>query len=284
MSTLLQANPEMSTKPLKPGVPNILMSPPDHFTVAYAINPWMTQGPVDTSLAMRQWDNLYKAISEKAGAEVHLVPPVEGLPDLVFTANAAFVYENTAIVARFKYPERNPEEPHYIKWFMKHGFNVVTLDDSMPFEGAGDALKWRDTVFAGYKTRTDILSHRLITQKTGLRVLALELIDPKFYHIDVCICPLTHDYFIYYPEAFDEYGQAVIEATIPAEKRIPVTQEEAYKFACNTVCINDTVLFNQGSDRLAGELTERGFQVIQVDLSEFLKAGGSAKCLTLRVA
>ncbi len=264
--------------------PHILMSPPDYFTVAYAINPWMTQGAVDVDLAKKQWENLYHAITQKAGAQVHLMPPVDGLPDLVFTANAAFVYKDTAIIAHYKYPERQPEEPFCEKWFNENGYRTVTMPEDLFFEGAGDALIWKDRVFAGYKTRTDILSHHIITKETGLPVLSMELIDSRFYHIDVCICPLYNDYFLYYPEAFDEYGKRVIEANIPVEKRIPVTAEEASRFACNTVNINNTVIFNQGSHRLAGVLEEKGFQVIQLDLSEYLKSGGSAKCLTLRIA
>lgn len=283
MSSLLPDNTFLS--PLQePGFPHILMSPPDFFTVEYAINPWMTQGAVDTDTAKRQWESLYQAITQKAGARVHVLPPVEGLPDLVFTANAAFVYRDTALIAHYKYAERQPEEPFCDAWFRENGYRTVTMPEDLFFEGAGDALMWRDRVFAGYKTRTDILSHHIITRETGLPVLSMELVDPRFYHIDVCICPLYNDYFIYYPDAFDAYGRRVIEANIPEEKRIPVTSEEACRFACNAVSINDTVIFNQGSDRLASVLTEKGFQVIQVDLSEFLKSGGSAKCLTLRIA
>jgi N-dimethylarginine dimethylaminohydrolase len=261
------------------------MSPPDYFTVAYAINPWMTEGEVRNDLARAQWDTLYRAITDLAGARVSLMPPVEGLPDLVFTANAAFVHENKAIIAHYKYPERQGEEPHCREWFGANGYEVLGVPDDLFFEGAGDALLWKDRVFAGYKTRTDILSHAVITHHTGLPILSLELVDPRFYHIDTCICPLYDEHFIYYPEAFDEYGLRVIDSNVPPEKRIPVAPHEAYSFACNAVSIGESVIFNQQSDsRLPDVLRERGFNVIQVDLSEFLKAGGSAKCLTLRLA
>lgn len=270
------------------GVAQILMCPPTFFEVTYAINPWMNlaspeQGGCDPALAQRQWETLYQTITEKAGATVHLMEPVKGLPDLVFTANAAFVYENQAIIAHYKYPERQGEEPYAAAWFEQAGFQVTRLDPSVYFEGAGDALIYQEQVFAGYRTRTDIASHNLITEKTGLPVLSLELAQEKFYHIDVCICPLSRGYFIYYPDAFDAYGRTVIESNIPPEKRIPVTAEEAAQFACNAVNIGDTVIFNQGSSKLTADLEARGFQVCPVDLSEFIKGGGSAKCLTLRV-
>jgi N-dimethylarginine dimethylaminohydrolase len=267
------------------GRPTILMCPPDYFTVAYAINPWMENAaPCDVELAKHQWQNLYNAITQQAGADVLLMDPVDGLPDLVFTANAAFVYNDTAVIAHYKYPERRGEEPHCVKWFSEQGFRVVEMPDNIYFEGAGDALIWQDRVFAGYKTRTDIASHNLLTAATGLPVLSMELTDPRFYHVDVCLCPLQDGHLIYSPAAFDDYGNAVIEANVPPEKRIRVTPEEASFFACNAVNVNDTVIFNQGSHRLADALKTRGFNVIQVDLSEFLKSGGSAKCLTLRVA
>lgn len=271
--------------PLSNGTPQILMCPPTYFTVSYAINPWMEEAtPCDEELAKRQWDALYKAITTETQAEVLLMDPVDGLPDLVFTANAAFVYNDTAVIAHYKHEERRGEEPFCADWFKAHGFKVVQMPDHIFFEGAGDALTWQDRVFAGYRTRTDIASHNLITAATGLPVLSMELINPRFYHIDVCMCPLADGHLIYAPDSFDEYGNAVIEANVPADKRIKVTPEEAARFACNSVNIHDTVLFNQGSNRLADELKQRGFKVIQVDLSEFLKAGGSSKCLTLRVA
>jgi len=266
------------------GKPTILMCPPEYFTVKYAINPWMEEAPpCDEALAKRQWENLYNAITQQAGANVELLKPVEGLPDLVFTANAALIYNDVAVIAHYKHQERRPEEPYCAKWFDQHGFKVVTMPEHIFFEGAGDALIWQDRVFAGYKTRTDIASHNLLTAATDLPVLSLELINPRFYHVDVCLCPLADGHLIYSPDAFDEYGRAVIEANVPPDKLIPVSAEEAARFACNAVNVHDTVIFNQGSARLADDLKARGFNVIQVDLSEFLKSGGSSKCLTLRI-
>jgi N-dimethylarginine dimethylaminohydrolase len=270
------------------GTPKILMCPPEFFTVTYTINPWMAEAldagsMCDVELAKKQWETLYNTLTQEAGADVLLQEPVDGLPDLVFTANAAFVYGNKAIIAHYKYPERQGEEPHDAAWFRAHGFETITLPEDIYFEGAGDALIYQDRVFAGYKTRTDIVSHNLITAETGLPVLSMELVHDKFYHIDVCLCPLSDGYFIYSPDAFDAYGRTVIEANIPEEKRIPVAPEEAARFACNAVNVNDVVVFNQGSPQLIDALKEKGFRPIPVDLSEFIKAGGSAKCLTLRV-
>lgn len=268
--------------------PRILMCPPTYFTVDYVINPWMKPGTVDKDLAMRQWENLKNTIEKHAGATVEVLDPVEGLPDLVFTANAAFVHEKKAILARYRHPERQGETPYCDTWFQKHGFETYHVQDDISFEGAGDALKWFDPaggikVFAGYRTRTDILSHNDITIHTGLPVLSLELATEHYYHIDVCICPMDNGVFLWHPDAFDAYAKRVIELNVPDALRVPVTREEARSFTCNAVNVADTVIFNQGATRVVEELKGKGLNVIEVDLSEFLKSGGSAKCLTLRL-
>lgn len=267
-------------------MPHILMSPPDHFEVYYAINPWMNvEQPVDRERARRQWDSLYEALTRRAGARVSLVDAVPGLPDLVFTANAAFVQGQKALLARFKNAERQPEEAHYERWFRQNGFQVVQPPAGMPFEGAGDALLYdQRLVLAGYRQRTQVLAHQCITREFGLAVLSLELADPDFYHIDTCLCPLDGGHLLFYPGAFDEYGLRVIQANVAEEKRLMTTREEARQFACNAVQVGSCVVANQISPRLQEALRRRGFEPISLDLSEFLKAGGSAKCLTLRLS
>ena len=153
----------------------------------------------------------------------------------------------------------------------------------MAFEGAGDALYLNGKIYAGYVPRTDISAHTYISELLGIPVTSLELITNNFYHIDTCFCPLTDGYLIYYPEAFDEYGRRIIEADVPEEKRIEVTKDEAASFACNAVNIGQTVVTNLTTERFSKALKEKGFNHIQTDLSEFIKAGGSAKCLTLKI-
>jgi N-dimethylarginine dimethylaminohydrolase len=264
--------------------PTFLMCPPQYFTLAYAINPWMSQAaPVDQSLAQRQWDRLREAIEHKAGTYIELLEPVAGLPDLVFTANAAFVYGKLALIARYKHPERQPEEAHCAQWFTDKGFDVVRLPDALPLEGTGDALLWEQKIFAGYGMRSHPKSHAILAEKSGLEVISLELRDPSYYHIDVCLCPLADGSLLYAPSVFTPEGVAQIAAHVPPEKRIPVSAEEVARFACNAVSINDSIIVAQGSPAMEEALRTRGFNVIPLDLSEFLKSGGSAKCLSLRV-
>ncbi len=263
----------------------ILMCAPDHYDVDYVINPWM-EGNIHKSTkdkAVEQWEKLYTAI--KKYATVDLVKPEKGLPDMVFTANAGLVLGDNVVLSRFYHPERQGEEPFFKKWFQDNGFHVYELPQDLPFEGAGDALFDREGrwLWAGYGFRSELDSHPYLAKWLDTEVLSLHLIDNRFYHLDTCFCPLSDGYLLYYPEAFDSYSNQLIEMRVPAEKLIPIDEADAVNFACNTVNINDIVIMNNISDNLEKQITEKGFTVIQTPLTEFLKAGGAAKCLTLRV-
>ncbi|MTF37712.1 TIGR00300 family protein [Cyanobacterium aponinum] len=263
----------------------ILMCPPDHYDVDYVINPWM-EGNIHKSSqdrAVEQWQKLYHIIKEYA--IVDLVTPQKGVPDMVFTANAGLVLGDNVVLSRFYHPERQGEEPFFKQWFEENGFTVYELPKDLPFEGAGDALFDREGrwLWAGYGFRSELDSHPYIAKWLDTEVLSLRLIDNRFYHLDTCFCPLKDGYLLYYPEAFDSYSNRLIEMRVPAEKRIAIDEADAINFACNAVNINDVVIMNKISDDLNSRITEKGFKVIQTPLTEFLKAGGAAKCLTLRV-
>ncbi len=261
--------------------PHILMCPPDFYGIEYEINPWMsTERQADHALAVEQWRALREKLVE-AGAKISELAPVQGLPDMVFTANAAIIYQQQAVLAHFKHAQRQGEEPHFEEWLTNHGWRVIPPPKGFSFEGAGDALFCGDTLFAGYRQRSDASGLQQIGQMFGVRVLPLELIDPYYYHIDTCFCPLSRHTAIYFPGAFDDYGKKVLEEHVPT--LIPVEDDEARSFACNAVVVGQAVVTNTGCPQLHRQLKAAGYQPIETPLSEFVKAGGSAKCLTLRL-
>jgi N-dimethylarginine dimethylaminohydrolase len=261
--------------------PRILMCPPDYFGIEYEINPWMNvRIGSDHERARRQWNALHQAL-EELGVIVDLLEPVPGLPDLVFTANAGVVYHKLFIGSRFRFGVRQGESPHFEDWARRSGLEVVSLPEGWHFEGAGDALFCGDTLFAGYRFRSDVRSHQWVGEQMGVEVLAMELVDPRFYHLDTCFCPLAPDSALYYPGAFDEYGRSVLHDRIP--NLIEVAAEEAASFSCNAVVVGKTVVLNEGAPKLAADLEKAGFAVRPLGFSEFIKSGGSAKCLTLRI-
>ena len=263
----------------------ILMCAPDHYDVDYVINPWM-EGNIHKSSqdkAVEQWSKLNFVLNDIA--KVDLVQGQPGVPDMVFTANAGLVLGDNVVLSRFFHPERQGEEPYFKKWFEDNGFNVFELPKDLPFEGAGDALLDREGrwLWAGYGFRSELDSHPYIAKWLDIEVLSLRLIDDRFYHLDTCFCPLTGGYLLYYPAAFDSYSNHIIEGRVPPEKRIAIAEADAINFACNTVNVGNTVVMNKASKELKQRLSDAGFEVIETPLTEFLKAGGAAKCLTLRI-
>ncbi|HJT22785.1 MAG TPA: arginine deiminase-related protein [Nitrospira sp.] len=260
----------------------LLVCPPDFFGIEYEINPWMrVTNRVDHRQAVAQWHGLMRVLEQDVGAALERMTPRPGLPDLVFTANAGVVVGKTAVVSRFRYPERRREEACFEDWFRGHGYGVVTFDEEIYFEGAGDLLGFSDVWFGGYRQRSDIRAFPILSDLFQKEIIPLELVDGRFYHLDTCFCPLSGGDLLFHPAAFDRYGQDVIAERIAPAQRLVVPEQEALKFACNAVCVGKHVVVPAGCPETMGLLESRGYQPHPVPLDEFMKSGGSAKCLTL---
>src|SRR5262245_17111123 len=261
--------------------PRILMCPPDYYGIEYEINPWMSRSRGSTpEKAQAQWKNLYDALL-KLGVKAETMTPHQGVPDLVFTANAGVVYRTRFFSSRFRHEVRARETPYFDAWFEQHSFTVEHLPEGTYFEGAGDALFCGASLFAGYRIRSDVRGHQHLGSVLGVQVLPLELVNPSYYHLDTCFCPLAPGEAIFYPAAFDSYGRKVLEANVP--KLLAVNDAEAIRFGCNAVVVGKSVITNTGCEKLGADLRAWGYTPVAVELDEFLKAGGSAKCLTLRL-
>ncbi len=280
--------------PIRPSA-RLLMCRPEHFAVSYTINPWMEpdawarDASVHSAAAHREWTALYRKFLE-LGAAIELVPAAPGVPDLVFTANAAVVLDRKVLLARFRHPERQGEEPYFEAAFRAlkaRGFidSVQQLPDGVVLEGAGDCVfdQTRNMFWLGFGQRSDASAQRAVEETFGVKVTALELADPRFYHMDTALSPLPRGEVMYVPDAFTPAGRNVIRDFVPRAKRIEIGIDDASKLAANAVCLGDTLVMGSCSDRLRGTLEERGYQVATTPLRSFLKSGGSAFCLTLRL-
>ncbi len=270
-----------------------LMCRPEHFGVVYAINPWMDPAGWARNhdslvpASQQEWDGLYRTLTD-LGAEIELVPPAPGLPDLVFTANAAVVLDRR--LARFRHAERRREEARFETAFAAlaaRGLidDIAMLPGDLVLEGAGDCV-WdesRNLFWVGYGPRSSAAADRTVEDVFGVHTIALELADPRFYHLDTALCPLSGGEVMYAPIAFTAAGRAAIRALVSAEQRIEIDEEDACRLAANAVCLGSTVVLSSCSERLRSMLDERGYGVIATPLPSFLKSGGSAFCLTLRL-
>ncbi len=287
--------PRSDAAPVAGEVPRVLLCPPEHFDVRYRINPWMhpETWSIDAARLSRDARDGWRALRSaylRLGVHVETMPAQRGCPDLVFTANAAVVLDGKALLARFRNAERRAEEEHGRRAFealRSRGIvaSVHELDGELRFEGAGDAI-WdakRQVMWMGYGQRSDFDARSAVRRVFDVDTLSLELVSPSFYHLDTCLCVLSHGEILWYPPAFAESSQRLLRG-IAGESAIEASEEDALRFALNAVCIGDEVLLCHASEPLQASLAERGYRVQVVPLDAFNRSGGAACCLTLRLS
>lgn len=256
-----------------------LMTAPTFFAVEYVINPWMDAStPVDAALALAQWDALRRTYLD-LGHSVDLIDPISGLPDMVYAANGGSVINGKAVVARFAHPERAGEAVAYAQWMARNGYEP--FETRHVNEGQGDFLAVGSVILAGFGFRTDRRAHDEVAGHIGMDVVSLELVDPRFYHLDTALAVLDDTTVAYYPPAFSPDSRAVLERMFP--DAIEVTSADAYVLGLNVVSDGLNVVLPAAATGFAEHLRLAGFRPVGVDLSELLKGGGSVKCCTLEV-
>ncbi|GAC1396069.1 MAG: hypothetical protein NVS2B8_19460 [Vulcanimicrobiaceae bacterium] len=261
------------------------MCPPTTYSVSYDINPWMTRHVgTQTPDAQRQWDRLVEILRCAGDVSIDFVEASSGAPDMVFTANAALVSGKLAIVSSFRHPERRREQNASRAWLARAGFATTYLQQTF-FEGAGDALfdRVRPVLYAGYGWRSERTASAQISETLGIRTVPLLLVDERFYHLDSALCPLGSGHVMAFMDAFSPHAQASLRRAIEPEYLIEVSVVDALSFACNAVEIGDALVLHAASAQLRARLHAAGYRIFATDLSDFHKAGGSAKKLTLRL-
>lgn len=262
-----------------PTTRHYVMVPPTYYTVEYAINPWMdVSNPVDPALATAQWDTL-RATYERLGHTVDILSPVAGLPDMVYAANGGIVLRGKAVVARFKHAERAGESDAHAEWMRQH--ELHPMHSQYTNEGQGDFLLVGDIMLAGTGFRTDSGSHAEVATMLDIPVVTLELVDPRFYHLDTALAVLDPQTVAYYPPAFSEASQARLRSMYP--NAIITSSVDAYVLGMNAVSDGRHVMLPAAATGFAQQLRDAGFEPIGIDLSELLKGGGSVKCCTLEL-
>lgn len=254
-----------------------LMCPPEHFQVAYTINPWMDpDAPVDPELAGKQWRGLRETLVG-LGHTVHELAPVPGLPDQVYAANGGLVLDRIAYGARFRYRQRDPEAELHRRWYEQQGFRYVA--PAAVAEGEGDLLWIGGMILAGYGFRTELTAHQQVQETFGYPVISLRLVDPRFYHLDTALAVLgdgTPPRIAYYPGAFAPDSQRILGRTFP--DALLADEVDAAAFGLNLVSDGRHAVLNAEASRMASKLAAAGYLPVPVDLSELKKGGGSVKC------
>ncbi|WP_353828427.1 dimethylargininase [Agromyces sp. SYSU T0242] len=283
MSTVIETEATPAATERTATMKTVLMCRPEHFTVVYRINPWMDPAkPTDTALAVAQWQALHDTYVG-LGFDVHLIDPVEGLPDMVYAANGGTVIDGIAYGAKFTHEQRQPEGPAYMDWFRENGFDV--REPEHVNEGEGDFLLVGDVILAGTGFRSDAASHDELARITGREVVSLTLVNPSFYHLDTAIAVLDsrpgREHIAYLPSAFDARSLEVLRERFP--DAILVGEEDAAVLGLNSFSDGRNVVIAARATGFEQQLREAGYHPIGLDLSELLLGGGGVKCCTLEL-
>lgn len=276
-------------------VATYLLVEPSHYDVSYSINPWMRPGlwaedPAGhRAAAARAFRSLEAALRE-AGGTVEIAHGVQGLPDMVFPANGGIVLDGRALVAKFRFPQRQGEEAAFqrvFEAFQARGLitEVVTLPEGCFQEGAGDCIwdRTRALAWTGYGPRSSARSPDVIRDVFDIDLQRLELATDRFYHLDTCFCVLPGGEVLFYPDAFSVQGNALIRDVVAPELLIEASDADAAGFCVNAVALGRTIVMATPADRLTGILRERGYTVAPLALEPFILSGGGAYCMTLRL-
>lgn len=258
----------------------LLMCRPNNYGLHYEINDWMDLScKPDVELAVKQWNELYELLLNRFKLEIELIESRPDLPDMVFTANGALVQGTRAVIGSFRPRERKGEEELFEAYFKQRNFEVIRLSGDVPFEGEGDAFLLGETLVGGFGLRSDGECYRRVAAALGAKNSVLtELIDGRWYHLDTCFLPLTDNLVALYPSAMTPDSVQRIKSRFEV---IEISEDEALRFACNSVVYKKMVAMPAGCPGLTAQLERRGFEVYSIEMSEFLKAGGSCKCLVL---
>lgn len=260
----------------------MLLCPPDFYSIRYEINPWMSLSRgVEPATAAAEWRQLHGTLLS-LGCEVELLSPEPNWPDMVFTANAGLVAGSRFLLGNFRHPKRQGETPAYERWFAEHQFDIVPLPKIHAFEGEGDALWLGERLFCGHGFRTDREIAVWLAEELRCEVVDFALVDPHFYHLDTCFCPLDDRTALWHPPAFSEESRQMMRNHVP--ELVTVPPAEAMRFACNAVVIGHHVLLPTGCPQTCRALAARGFESHPLPMGEFIKAGGACKCLVLQIA
>ncbi len=246
-------------------------------TLDYIINPWMSPGTINKDQALLQWTQLVE-IYKNQGIHVEIIDQQKGNPDMVFAADQGIVQGKNVLLSRFWCDERKIETTHYEKWFTENGYDIQYLPDNIYFEGNGDSHIWNNKLFIGIGYRANKKTCDAVSKLLNIEVIPLEIIDPKFYHLDVGFFSLNNDTVFYYPPAFSKKSRGVLKKLVP--NLIEFSKVEAYGFCANSIVTDKYVIHQAGNPTFQKKLEDLGYISLQVDVGEFMKSGGGIHCLT----
>ncbi|MBM7703707.1 dimethylarginine dimethylaminohydrolase family protein [Metabacillus iocasae] len=233
---------------------------------------------IDIELALKQHDMFVSAL-EKEGIEVIKLPPQKKYPEQVFTRDIGFTLGSQIFVSQMGHGLRQGEENILIDWLKKEGRAYHNLKEHS-IEG-GDVLIDGDTVFVGVSGRTCKDAIFYLQQLLPIHKVVPIPIEESYLHLDCVFNILSSEEALVYSEAISQKEREILASHY---QLIEVEKEEQFTLGTNVLSIgNKKVLSLPVNKKVNRELRNRGYDVIEVDLSEIIKSGGSFRCCTMPI-
>jgi N-dimethylarginine dimethylaminohydrolase len=263
----------------------LLVSPPSRCANPVDINPrTLRKGGYNIPKALREWDRFIEMLPCAGDVTLVEIEPHDEAPDLTFTGNTALIYGNLAVLSSFRHPERRRQQNVFRAALSQAGLATTYLRQTY-FEGASNTLfdRVRPLCYTGVGRHKDWNEALELREIVGCRVLQLPLIDKRFFHLDMALCPLGSGHVLAYLPAFAPEAQTRLRRAIEPEFLIEIDIEDALALACNAVEVDDALVLHGASRRLRDQLNHIGYRLFCTALDEFLNLGRGAKKLTLRL-
>ncbi|MFN7249318.1 MAG: dimethylarginine dimethylaminohydrolase family protein [Anaerobacillus sp.] len=257
----------------------VILCEPKHMTIRDVINDTQKKFKdvgIHIEKAMKQHKEFVRKL-EDHGIEVILLPPARKFPEQVFTRDIGFTLGQTIFVADMANRVRQGEEDILKDWLKGEEVSYYNIVGD-PIEG-GDVMINDGTIYVGLSDRTTEASiEHLESLLPKFKVIAIPFKE-KYLHLDCVFNIISPTEALIYPEALTKRD---IELFASQFDLIEVTKEEQFTLGTNVLSIGDKKIFSLPvNEKVNQALRAKGFEVIEVDITEIIKSGGSFRCCTM---
>lgn len=224
--------------------------------------------------------NLLVQTYHNLGIEVFFLSPSETYPDSVFARDFGACLKDGYILGRFKHEYRKNERKAYEKKMQELNIPQLFKVHEGYFEGGDFSFLDDKTIVIGLLERTNQIGYQEIKEhfKNQYEVLFVES-DPEFLHLDMCFNLIDEHLALICKDAFDiSFLQELQKRNI---ELIEVSKEDIFRHGLNVQALGDKkVLALKKNHDINLQIKQKGYEVIELDITEILKCGGGIHCMT----
>ncbi|MEH7013079.1 dimethylarginine dimethylaminohydrolase family protein [Neobacillus niacini] len=259
----------------------VILCQPQYMTIREVINETQKEFEnegIHIKLALEQHSEFVRTL-EANEIEVILLPYHKKFPEQVFTRDIGFTLGQTIFVAKMAHDVRIGEEDVLKQWLDDEEMSYYNLAEDM-IEG-GDVIIDGETIYVGLSNRTHLeaVEHlQSILNQYDVKAIPFK---ERYLHLDCVFNVISQDIALIYPPALTKED---IDLFSSRYELIEVSEEEQFTLGTNVLSIgNKKILSLPINKQVNQKLSHHGFEVIEVDITEIIKSGGSFRCCTLPI-